>query len=204
MPPKNFRYTSCYCEENIWHLAREEWFRERETIVMIISGKGRYRKFWFQRNAESPQAPVYWDYHVILLSYEEGWRVWDLDTSLGLPVPADTYFHKTFLLQNIDVAHTDVILRLVSAEEYVCKLSSDRAHMRLPSGEWAAPPPEWPMILQGRDSNLLDWLNINHNAPGRVLALAEFMHDYLTAAPEVIPFGMSASEANGAQDDVVK
>jgi hypothetical protein len=36
------------------------------------------------------------------------------------------------------------------------------------------------MILQGKDSNLLDWININHAAPGKVLTLAEFMHDYLT------------------------
>ena len=180
MRPENFLYRSCYCEENIWHLAREEWFRERETMVVIISGRGRHRRLWFQAGAENPETPVYWDYHVILLSYEAGWWVWDLDTSLELPVAADTYFHKTFLQQNIDVAHTDVILRLVSAEEYVRKLSSDRSHMRLPSAEWVAPPPEWPMILQGRNPNLLDWININHEAPGRVLTLAEFMHDYLT------------------------
>jgi hypothetical protein len=180
MRPENFLYQSCYCEENIWHLVREKWFRERETIVVIVSGEGRYRRLWFQNNAESPEAPVHWDYHVILLSYEDGWSVWDLDTSLGLPVPADTYFHKTFLQQNIDVAHCDVILRLVDAEEYLRKFSSDRAHMRLPSGAWVAPPPEWPMILHGKDSNLLDWININHDAPGRVLTLAEFMHDYLT------------------------
>ena len=78
------------------------------------------------------------------------------------------------------MAHSDVILRLVGAGEYVRKLSSDRAHMRLPSGEWVAPPPEWPMILQGKDSNLLDWININHATPGKVLTLAEFMQDYLT------------------------
>lgn len=149
-------------------------------MVVIVSGEGRYRRFWFQKNALSQEAPVYWDYHVILLSYEDGWWIWDLDTSLGLPVLADTYFHKTFLQKNIDVAHSDVILRLVNAEEYIRKLSSDRAHMRLPSGEWIAPPPAWPMILQDRNSNLLDWININHDAPGKVLTLAEFMHDYFT------------------------
>ena len=180
MRPENFLYRSCYCEENIWHLAREEWFRERATMVVIVSGEGRYRRLWFQNNAESLEAPVYWDYHVILLAYEEDWWVWDLDTSLGLPVLADTYFHKTFLQQNIDVAHTDVILRLVQAEEYVRKLSSDRAHMRLPSGEWLAPPPDWPMILHGKDPNLPDWININYAVPGKVLTLAEFMHEYLT------------------------
>ena len=183
MRRENFLYTSCYCEENIWQLAREECFRERETIAVIVSGKGRYRRFWFQNNAQNPESPVYWDYHVILLSFDESWWVWDLDTSLGLPVLADTYFPQTFLQQNIDVMQTDVILRLISAEEYVRKFSSDRAHMRLPSGEWVAPPPQWPMILQGKDANLLDWININHDAPGKVLTLAGFMQDYLAETP---------------------
>ena len=178
MRRENFLYRSCYCEENIWHLAREEWFRERETVVVIVSGEGRYRRFWFQANAESPDAPVYWDYHVILLAYDKDWWVWDLDTRLELPVLADIYFRKTFLQQNIDITRSDVILRLIGADEYVSKFSSDRSHMKLPSGEWLAPPPEWPMILQGKP-NLLDWININNTAPGNVLTLAEFSRDYL-------------------------
>jgi hypothetical protein len=184
MRRENFLYRSCYCEENIWHLAREEWFRELETVVVIVSGEGRYRRFWFQANAESPDAPVYWDYHVILLAYDKDWWVWDLDTRLGLPVLADIYFRKTFLPQSIDITRNDVILRLISAEEYVSKLSSDRAHMKLPSGEWVAPPPEWPMIIQGKDPNLLDWINIHHAAPGIVLTLAEFIRDYLAGTTD--------------------
>ena len=110
--------------------------------------------------------------------------MWDLDTRLGLPVLADIYFRKTFLPQSIDITRNDVILRLISAEEYVSKLSSDRAHMKLPSGEWVAPPPEWPMIIQGKDPNLLDWINIHHAAPGIVLTLAEFIRDYLAGTTD--------------------
>ncbi len=179
MRPEKFLYRSCYCEENIWHLAHDEWFREREAVVVIVSGEGRYRAFWFQNKAGSPEPPVYWDYHVILLSYEEGWWVWDLDTSLGLPVSAATYFPETFLRRNIDAVDADVILRLISAEEYVRKLSTDRSHMKLPSGEWIAPPPEWPLILQEKELNLSDWIDISHDAPGKVLPLFEFMQGYL-------------------------
>ena len=174
-----YRYTPCYCEENIWHLAREDCFRGRETIAAIISGKGPYRKLWYQRNAENPESPVYWDYHVILLSNNNGWYVWDLDTTLGLKVPAETYFRKTFLQSSLDAEQTDVILRLMPAEDYIQNFSSDRSHMRLPSGAWAAPPPKWPIILNQEKSNLLDWLDINQKKPGQVLTLDKFMRDFL-------------------------
>jgi hypothetical protein len=175
MPSNHFQYTPFYCEENIWYLAQEECFRGHETMIAIISGKGRYRRLWFQRSAENPESPVYWDYHAILLSYQNGWQVWDLDTTLELPSPAYTYFCKTFLQSNIDVENTDVILRLIPADDYVRGFSSDRSHMRLPSGAWAARPPEWPMILHGEKSNLLDWLDIINDKPGQVVTLAQLM-----------------------------
>jgi len=172
-----FRYTPFYCEENIWHLAQEECFRGQETYAVLISGKGPYRRLWFQGNAKQPDLPVLWDYHAILLSYRKGWWVWDLDTTLGLPVSADTYFARTFLRSNLDAKDADVILRLIQADEYVERFSSDRSHMKLPSGAWAAPPPEWPMIQNERESNLLDWLDISKVGPGQVLTLAEFVLD---------------------------
>jgi hypothetical protein len=84
------------------------------------------------------------------------------------------------LQQNLAAAHTDVILRLISAADYVRDFSSDRAHMRLPSGEWAAPPPEWPLIYYDGGDNLLDWLDITRETPGNVLTLADFMRGYLS------------------------
>ena len=110
MPSRDFRYTPFYCEENIWHLAQEECFHGREAFAAIISGKGNYRRLWFQRQAEDQESPVFWDYHVLLLVFDDGWRVWDLDTTLGLPVAADTYFQKTFLYSRSDLENCDVIL----------------------------------------------------------------------------------------------
>lgn len=175
----SFQYSACYCEENIWQLAQEAIFKGQQTMVAMISGHGRFRRFWYQRSAEKDGSAVYWDYHVVLLSYDAGWWVWDLDTTLDLPLAAETYCGKTFLNSTIDVADTDVFLRLVPADEYVQTFSSDRAHMRLQNGEWLAPPPSWPAIQQGEESNLLAWLDVNRANPGQVYTLAEFRNDFL-------------------------
>ena len=179
MPFADFKYTPRYCEENIWQLAQEDCFHGQETTVVIISGHGPYRKLWFQSSAEYPGAPVLWDYHVILLCRQDDWQVWDLDTTLGLPVPASSYFPETFLQANTDPERSDVIFRLIPATDYVEHFSSDRSHMKLTSGRWAAPPPQWPMIIRDGQSNLFDWLDVNHKAPGQLLTLDELMHDFL-------------------------
>ena len=182
---RNFRYTPFYCEENIWHLAQEQCFRGQEAFVSIVSGKGSYRRLWFQNQAVDQESPVLWDYHVLLLVFDNGWQVWDLDTTLGLPVPVETYFQKTFLNSDTDLENCDVILRLIPSEGYVRSFSSDRSHMLSPTGEWLAPPPAWPAITKGDKSNLLDWLNIARDDPGQVQTLAEFMSDFLTSDPRI-------------------
>lgn len=187
---QRFRYTPCYCEENIWHLAREDCFREQETHAVLISGKGPCRRLWYQGNAKHPDLPVLWDYHAILLSYRKGWWVWDLDTTLGLPVSADSYFRKTFLRSNLEAKDTDVILRLIPAAEYVERFSSDRSHMKLPSGAWAASPPEWHMIQNEKETNLLDWLDVSKDGPGQVLTLAEFAPGRIALESKVEDFGI--------------
>jgi hypothetical protein len=178
---RNFRYTPFYCEENIWHLAQEKYFRGPGAFVVIISGEGGHRRLWFQSLAEGRESPVFWDYHVLLLVFDNGWHVWDLDTTLGLPVTAETYFQKTFLNSGIDLENCDVILRLIASASYVRSFSSDRSHMISPTGEWLAPPPAWPAITKGDKSNLLDWLDIGRDDPGQVHTLAEFMINFLTS-----------------------
>ncbi len=182
---RDFRYTPFYCEENIWHLAQEKCFLGLDTFVAIVSGKGSYRRLWFQNQAADQESPVFWDYHVLLLVFDNGWHVWDLDTTLGLPVTAETYFQKTFLNSGIDLENCDVILRLIASESYVRSFSSDRSHMLSPTGEWLAPPPAWPAITKGNKSNLLDWLDIGRDDPGQVQTLSEFMSDFLTSDPKI-------------------
>ncbi len=176
--PAGFRYAPRYCEENIWHLARDARFQASETLVALITGYGPYRPFWYQRCVADPQLPVWWDYHVILLVRQGSWQVWDLDTTLDLPTAAKTYLEKTFLNSVIASKDTDVILRLVPADYYLEHFASDRAHMRLPSGKWLAEPPAWPMILPHHRSNLLEWLDTGRAQPGRLLPLSECLREF--------------------------
>lgn len=170
-----FKYTAAYCEENIWHLAGEDRFRGLETKVVLVTGPGSHRRLWFQGCSEHDSVPVYWDYHVILLVKHDTWQVWDLDTTLEFPVDAATYFRKTFYGPDESFSNENVIFRSINSKEYIENFSSDRSHMRLPSDEWAAPPPAWPVIVNSDESNLMAWLDIDSEGPGELLTLEQII-----------------------------
>ena len=170
-----YKYTAAYCEENIWHLASENCFRGLEKKVVLITGPGSHRKLWFQSCSKHDALPVYWDYHVILLVRDGIWQVWDLDTTLEFPVNASTYFPKTFRGPDEDFKNENVQFRSIDAQEYIENFSSDRTHMKLPSGEWAAPPPTWPAIVKSERSNLMTWLDIESDGPGEILTLEQMI-----------------------------
>ncbi len=152
MSPQLHRYCARYCEENIWHLAQEPVFadRERERVVAIISNAEAACLFWDQRMCEAPDYPVWWDYHVILFVKEGAWRVYDLDTALPFPVAASTYLRQTFRFQERMPEVIRPRFLLLDGDDYVRSFSSDRSHMRDGDGAWYAPPPAWPPIVQGR------------------------------------------------------
>ncbi|MFT5116210.1 MAG: hypothetical protein ACI8P9_005576 [Parasphingorhabdus sp.] len=170
-----FKYTPLYCEENIWHLASDDRFRGLDTKVVLITGPGSHRKLWFQRCSEHAALPVHWDYHVVLLVWDDIWQIWDLDTTLELPVNASTYFRKTFRGPDESFDNTSVLFRTIDAKEYIAKFSSDRSHMRLPSGDWTAPPPSWSPIVKSEISNLVEWLDIGSDRPGKLLTLEQLI-----------------------------
>jgi hypothetical protein len=218
-----FKYTPAYCEENIWHLASDARFGELDARVVLVTGPGSHRKLWFQRCSEHVSLPVHWDYHVVLLVWDNNWQIWDLDTTLELPVNASTYFRKTFRgpdesckdtsknsdffvsarkyrAENRSVRevhedssteltpqsrekcilrgvrdNTNVLFRVIEAKQYIANFSSDRSHMRLPSGDWAAPPPSWPPIVKRESSNLMGWLDIESDGPGELLTLQQII-----------------------------
>jgi hypothetical protein len=217
------KYTAAYCEENIWHLASDDRFSGLDAKVVLVTGPGSHRKLWYQRCSEHVALPVHWDYHVILLVRDDIWQVWDLDTTLELPVNASTYFRKTFRgpdesfkgasknsdffvsarkhraeNHSVQVLHEDssteltpqsrekcifsgaldnsnVIFRAINSTEYIANFSSDRSHMRLPSGDWAAPPPSWSPIVKRESSNLMEWLDIESDEPGELLTLEQII-----------------------------
>ncbi len=128
---------------------------------------------WQQRAASQPDQAVWWDYHVILLSYDKEWMVWDLDTRLDLPVSSREYYQKTFLHTQTDMP----MFRVMDAGYYQAVFASDRSHMQTPDSSWLAPPPEWPAINNGNLS-FLEMLDFKSDKHGTLLNINDMQHNY--------------------------
>src|SRR5690606_24324741 len=113
------------CEENIWQLAGDARLAGRGCRVAVISNGERACPLWQQR-AAAPGEAVCWDYHVILLAEGSPWEVWDLDTRLGCPVPANVWVEATFPGADGWAARWLPRFRVMTAGEYRRRLSSDR------------------------------------------------------------------------------
>ena len=87
------KYTSCYCEENVWHLCNDRIGDDGKAI--FISNDNRQCPMWHQRAAADGE-PVIWDYHVIYLSrVEKEWMILDLDSTLELLTTHESLFYET-------------------------------------------------------------------------------------------------------------
>lgn len=159
------RYAPFYCEENVWHLAKEGVGGD-PSFVVFISNPQKSCALWAQRSASSADMPVLWDYHVILVSApSDGALVWDLDTRLGFPVRLRDYLDGTFPYGE---ALRETLLprfRVLPAATYVERFASDRSHMH-EGDDWRAPPPEWPTIGEGM--NLFDFVDTEREFAGEV------------------------------------
>lgn len=166
-------YASCYCEENVWHLAGDERIPEQRRHVAFISNRHLCCALWFQRAASEPSLPVLWDYHVIMIASGEGGgpMVYDLDTTLDLPVPLDVYLRATFREPERLDHRLYPRFRVVDAGEYRRVFASDRSHMRA-GDAWKTPPPSWPPIRpDGTPMNLPQFMDMDTPFLGEVLDL---------------------------------
>lgn len=162
-------YQAYWCEENVYHLAREPALAARPRHVVFISNEARAVAMWSQR-AGRPGGAMAWDYHVVLL-VAEPWEVWDLDSLLGCPVAARAYLRGSFHAGLPEEYHPR--FRLVDAEIFAAAFASDRSHMR--SGDrYRKPPPPWPPIgVPERVSNLMRFVDVSAPFLGEVIDLAE-------------------------------
>ena len=163
------RYQPFYCEENVFHLSAEPLVAHRPREIVFISNADRACVMWHQRAARKPGAPLVWDYHVVLL-VGAPWEIWDLDTSLGFPVPAAKYLARSFRA-DLPASYLPVF-RVVEASAFTAAFASDRSHMRGPDGRWLRAPPPWPAIgSPGAAPNLRRFVDVTFPFLGEVLDL---------------------------------
>ncbi len=165
-------YQPYYCEENIWLLAQDPRVGDGERLVALITGEvGRFA-MWHQRSADGPNAPVLWDYHVVLLARQDrGWQAWDFDCDLGMPIAVTDWWDASFPRQDQVRSAYRPHFRVLPAAEYVSTLRSDRSHMRDADGSFLKPPPAWAPPGGGLDSNLVQFVDLRGAFIGEVLDL---------------------------------
>lgn len=163
-------YTACYCEENVYNLLRLSAPLAPRSFAVFISNAARACAVHGQLASAGPSLPVVWDYHVVLVVFQEdaasgGWVVYDLDSRLSFPCPLASYLASAFPSQAELHQVSRAAFRLIPTADYLAWFSSDRRHMRQPGGGggWASPPPAYPPIcgLSARGAGLLhslEWL----------------------------------------------
>jgi protein N-terminal glutamine amidohydrolase len=154
VPPSPILYQAFWCEENIWQLVQHPAAAANERLVLVIAGAEDQVACWKQK-AGNDLDPVFWDYHVVLATRADDWRVWDLDSRLGLPVSARTWMQTTFPFPERVPRRFQPRFAAIPAEDYLQRFGSDRAHMRDVHGEWQQPPPPWTAI-DGQGLRLAD------------------------------------------------
>ena len=164
-------YTPNYCEENIWQLSRHPSLPAGLRYVVFISNPDRSCALWSQRAAEQAGAPVVWDYHVILFIEGRENLVFDLDSTIGVPVALGRYLDETFPFADQVERKLQPLFRIVESGEFRRTFASDRTHMRQ-DGRWRHRPPPWPPIqAPGKQMNLDDFIDMKSSGYGEVINL---------------------------------
>jgi protein-tyrosine-phosphatase len=176
-------YAPFFCEENAWHVCQDERIRELPRRVVFISNSERTCALWYQRAALVPDSPVVWDYHAVVLVEREGaWEVWDHDCTAGWQLSATRWLHLTFGLTKDLPKDLHPLFRVLDADVYVERFSSDRAHMIDEAGNYRQQPPPWPPIVpEGVAPNLQSFVDVEADFLGEVLSLDEMEARYGSA-----------------------
>lgn len=161
-----------YCEENVWQLCVDPRVEGSPRAALVISNATRTLAVLHQRAAPEPDAPVVWDYHVVLAARGgRGWTIWDPDCTLGFPVPLSLYLRASFAYPQGFAEPYAARFRVIEASRYRTLLATDRSHMRDDSGRYLVEPPPWPAI--GTGSNLMRLVDMHDPIEGEVVDLDE-------------------------------
>jgi hypothetical protein len=162
---ETFAYQAAYCEENIWHLCQQNHFQN--SCVVFIFSNGDEFPMLNQRASGDPALPIFWDYHVVMLVMKKNNQIFDFDTTLAFNTDIDSYFNKSFVNESLLSDKETPLFRLVPSVEFVRSFSSDRSHMKTPTG-WLSPPPSWPIIGK-KETNLAGFIQAHNNQFGELL-----------------------------------
>jgi len=155
----------------VYHLCHDPELAQRDPAALFIVGGPEGCLMWHQRSAPEQGQPIVWDYHVVLLA-RDPWEIWDLDTTLDLPIAAASYLRRSFRPHLAIPAALAPRFRRVGRAELAATFASDRSHMRRPDGGWTEPPPAWPPIgREGLTSSLARYLDMNDAIAGERLDL---------------------------------
>ena len=172
MTTLSFTPAPYYCEENVWQLCEDPQVAGQPRAAIFISNSTRTVAVMHQRAAPSPQQPVVWDYHVVLAARgPTGWMIWDVDSTLGMPVPLSIYLRQCLAFpQGFEEPFT-ACCRIVPADRYRSRLCTDRSHMLDEQGQVRAPLPSWPAIGEG--TNLMRFVDLDEPFEGEVVRLPD-------------------------------
>ncbi|XP_024516249.1 protein N-terminal glutamine amidohydrolase [Selaginella moellendorffii] len=152
-------YTSCYCEENVFLLCKALMELNialpdaSDLFVVFLLSADKQFPIWCQKNSSRDDGFCVWDYHVICIqkrfssSTPDEASVWDLDTSLGLPVAFSSYVNEALKPLVVKKHSLDRLFRVVSAHNFLRYFASDRRHMKTSDGGWLAAPPDYECIV---------------------------------------------------------
>nr|CAG4650428.1 EOG090X0C0Q [Sida crystallina] len=180
-------YTSCFCEENVWHMAKN--IRDKgddstlkQCFVVFVSNTHESIPLWKQKAGKDQDGFVVWDYHVFFLHASETRinQIYDLDSTLQFPCNFDEYARKSLRNEELMPEEFHRFFRVIPAKDFLESFSSDRRHMKKDDGTWMKPPPTYPPIQTSTTNhNLKVFVDMtNKTGPGRVMNYFEFVHKF--------------------------
>ena len=154
------RYCPYFCEENVWHLCRDDVVKDGERVISLEDRRAVFisndrRAVPMDHQKAGAGNLVVWDYHVVLFALTRGgWQCWDLDHDRGSPRELADWMRDTFLIDAPLEAYRALTgkdiekprFRVIDAEEFVEHFSSDRSHMMDHKRRPTRPFPAWDPI----------------------------------------------------------
>ncbi|EFJ34093.1 hypothetical protein SELMODRAFT_68426, partial [Selaginella moellendorffii] len=139
------------------------------VVFLLSADKQAAFPIWCQKNSSRDNGFCVWDYHVICIqrfssSTPDEASVWDLDTSLGLPVAFSSYVNEALKPPVVKKHLLERLFRVVSAHNFLRYFASDRRHMKTSDGGWLAAPPDYECIVSqdGTIHNLETYISVSH------------------------------------------